>query len=118
MKNKIISAIIIALAFVACKKEEEASNCEPKSDVQFSTQVLPIFQANCNFSVCHSSSGQANGIDLSSYASLQATSSPEQVLGAIQHDPGFDPMPKNSSKLPDCQIQTIATWIDEGAKDN
>jgi len=39
-------------------------------------------------------------------------------MGAVQHQPGFSPMPKGDNQLGDCDIQKMSAWIDQGAKNN
>ncbi len=116
--KKIIGIVLMVMSIYACSKDEETPISCDVENVSFSTDVFPILQANCTFSICHSSSGQANGIDLSSYDRLKATVTQNTLLGAINHSPGFEPMPKNAAKLPDCDIETITVWYKEGALDN
>jgi hypothetical protein len=40
------------------------------------------------------------------------------LIGSINHDNGFSPMPKGSSKLNLCNITVIQKWIDDGAPNN
>jgi hypothetical protein len=41
-----------------------------------------------------------------------------KLMGSITWASGFSPMPKNASKMPDCEIQKIQKWIDQGALNN
>jgi hypothetical protein len=118
MKKLIVSALL-GLSVFACKKDsvEKEETCSPVA-VSFMDEVIPIFQANCNFSVCHSASGQANGIVLDSYANVTSTTTEAKMIGAINHDAGFSSMPKSAGKLDACTITTIEVWFEEGAKDN
>ena len=95
------------------------------SCVNFSTEIQPIFTANCTG--CHGSSG---GLSLSSYASLMeggshgATVISNDGSGSllIQKLKGTatsgGQMPASGCCLDASVIQLIETWIDEGALNN
>jgi len=40
------------------------------------------------------------------------------LAGAIEHTPGFTPMPQFGDKLSDCNIAIIKAWINNGALNN
>lgn len=67
---------------------------------------------------CHSGTAASGGIDLSTYNGLKAKVIDGRLWGAINHQPGFSPMPKNGAKLSDCEITQIKKWIDAGASNN
>ncbi len=85
--------------------------------------VDKIFQANCM--PCHSSSRQAGGLDLSSYAALMkgGGGGPEVVPGnpkgsaLYQYISGSQPsMPRGRAPLTAEEQKTIHDWIKNGAK--
>ena len=87
------------------------------TDVSFSNDVVPILTNNCF--VCHSNASAAsfgNGITLEDYDDIAAAS--RQIVGAINHEDGFAPMPRNQEKLDTCQIQIIEAWVNEGSLNN
>jgi hypothetical protein len=67
---------------------------------------------------CHSGSIPQGGIDLSTYEGLKAKVTDGRLWGAINHQAGFSPMPKNGTKLSDCEIAQFRKWIDAGAPNN
>jgi hypothetical protein len=67
---------------------------------------------------CHNPASLGGGIDLSTYATLKVQISNGKYLGSIKHTAGFSAMPKNSSKLSDCQIRQVEKWILAGALNN
>ena len=67
---------------------------------------------------CHSGSAASGGIDLSTYSGIKAKVTDGRLWGAINHQPGFSPMPKNGAKLSDCEITQIRKWIDGGSLNN
>jgi hypothetical protein len=107
--------------------------------VSFSTQVQPIFTANCAFPACHSAPAVQKGLDLttatSAYASLVNVPSAE-CLTTFRVDPRFpdssyliwklegtgpcfhgSQMPLGGVLAPP-DLNTIRRWILEGARNN
>ena len=95
--------------------------------VSYSTEIQPIFNANCAGSSCHVG-GTSNGLSLSNYTSLMQGGNSGVVVipgdpdssiivrrleGAIQPQ-----MPFGGAPLPQPQIQLIRDWIAQGAYDN
>jgi len=134
MKNYKLNFSIYLLAFVLILGFQQ---CSPKSkditlpddnpmecedlNVSFSATVMPIINANCLS--CHSGAGANGGIRLENLTeiSTQAAISPGNygsLYGVISHSSGNSPMPKNTSKLSDCDISKIKSWIDAGMPDN
>lgn len=85
-------------------------------NVTFSASVKPIITGNCQG--CHSGGNPSGGIDLSTYAGVQAVASSGQLYGAVNHQSGYQPMPQGGNKLPFCEIRKIKLWIDAGAPNN
>jgi hypothetical protein len=67
---------------------------------------------------CHSGAAPQGSIDLSTYNGLKAKVNDGRLWGAINHQVGFSPMPKNGAKLSECEIQQVKKWIDAGAPNN
>ncbi len=91
--------------------------------VSFSADVLPIFSERCQR--CHGGTQAYRGIDLRSYDSVLAGSSsgPIVIPGSSATSRLVEVivsgrMPQGAPKLPDTEIETITTWVDEGALDN
>jgi mono/diheme cytochrome c family protein len=88
-------------------------------DVDYATEIQPIFNANCTS--CHGSSG---GLSLSSYSTLKAgnvvvsgNGTGSLLIKKLKGEAGTQ-MPKGNTPLEDATINLIITWIDEGALDN
>lgn len=86
--------------------------------VTYSGTVQPIIASNCATSGCHAGSAPASGYNLESHAGLAAIATNGRLLGTIRHESGYSPMPKNTSKLPDCSIAQITAWVNAGAQNN
>jgi uncharacterized membrane protein len=94
-----------------------STSCDLEN-VTFSATIKPILQASCYS--CHSNSNYVNsgsGIKLENYEDVKIQAS-SRMMGAIKHDPGYVPMPLNGGKLPDCEINKIQRWIDNGMPNN
>jgi hypothetical protein len=90
--------------------------CDTSASVSFSSTITPILTAKCTG--CHGGTNPQAGINLTTYAGVKAKINDGRFWGAINHQPGFSPMPKNGSKLPDCDLAKIKKWIDAGSPNN
>ncbi|SVB58573.1 uncharacterized protein METZ01_LOCUS211427, partial [marine metagenome] len=99
------------------------------TDVDYETQIQPIFNANCTY-YCHTDGGQYQGnLDLTSYRALMAGTSDHGpvvipgdsensiIIQKLSDEPPFgDQMPQSGPPYLDAAIiSLIAAWIDEGA---
>lgn len=134
-----ITAAALSINFIGCS---EKSPISPSERVSFSRDIQPIFENNCNFPGCHSSTDKQAGIDLTSWKSLMENGS---TFGAevipfnskwshmMQHinriDTNISPyseplMPKvlmpytNGQPMSPDLIRLVARWIDEGARND
>ena len=129
MKKTIYSGFLglaIILAGVAgCSKQSEdvlaqksgAAGCDT-TNVRYSTDVVPILQANCYECHGNSSNSGSGGIILEGYSRLQTWATNGYLLGTITHAPGYVAMPYLRPQLPDCEIAKIRAWINQGAMNN
>jgi len=85
-------------------------------NVTFSGTVWPIVQNHC-FG-CHSGGNPSGGISIENHADLATLANNGSLMGAIRHEAGYSPMPKNGMKLSDCKITQIQIWIDDGTPNN
>jgi cytochrome c5 len=86
------------------------------TNVTYSLKVAPILAANCN--ACHSAVAPTAGIITDSYAGLQPVVANGKFRGAINHLPGFSPMPQGGNKLSPCDLAKIDAWLNAGAPNN
>lgn len=120
MKNLFLLFLLLFLTISSCyyDVEEElypSTGCQVEG-VTYSQTVLPIIRDNCYS--CHSVAANFGGITLEGHDRLLIQVNNGQFLGAIQHNPGFSPMPNNAPQLPLCEIEKIAAWIALGAPNN
>lgn len=77
----------------------------------YSSDIAPILNTYCNSSSCH---GSGNGSrSWTSYANVAARA--QQIKLRTEN---LSMPPSGQPKLSAAQIQTIACWVDDGAKDN
>lgn len=107
----------------ACYNDSEEAlygknECETGT-VSFSADVVPIVEQSCYS--CHSATSykQAGaGINLEGYDQLLHSVTDGSLSESINHTINVSPMPKGESKLPDCEISVIDTWIEQGSLNN
>ena len=125
MKKILIISLLAILIGCYYDNEEELYPDQPgdcdTTNVTFSGTIFPIINGNCTS--CHSGSAPQGNILLEDYATIskQAKIPAGQagsLYGAISHDPGNSPMPKNGTQLSDCKIKQVKVWIDAGTPDN
>jgi hypothetical protein len=124
--KKLLSILVLAiLAGCYYDTEEELypdqnSSCDT-TNVTYALTIYPLINSNCTS--CHNGQVPETNILLTDYATIsaQAAISAGQfgsLYGAISHDPGNSPMPKNAAQLTDCEIKQVKIWIDAGSPNN
>lgn len=87
-------------------------------NISYDRTVKYIFQRNCAIPGCHASSAATGGYTLDNYVGVRSVVLSGRIIGAITHAPGYVHMPKNGTKLDDCQLGQIRSWINQGAQNN
>ena len=110
--------LILALQSCYYDVEEEiypSIECEVM-DMSYQMDIQPLINSNCY--VCHSAAANNGNVTLEGYDRLMDYVTSGQLLGAIRHEPGYSPMPKNGPQLLQCNIEKIESWIADGAPNN
>jgi cytochrome c553 len=89
--------------------------CDSNS-FKFAANIDPIVQKYCVG--CHGGTAPSANINLSAYGGVRLQALNGRLYGAVTHNSGYSPMPKNAPKLSDCQIAQIRKWIAAGALNN
>jgi hypothetical protein len=111
----LLSVFLLLVLFIACKKDAaDMVDCGGITPT-YTADIKDILDANCALSGCHDAITQQDGKNLSTYAGALAVSQGNEFLGAIQHKSGFVPMPYQSPKLPDSQIELLTCWVQNGS---
>lgn len=115
-----LTAEQIAMIGAWIQQGAQNNSCEPTScdtlNVTYSNTIRPVVQARCQG--CHSGATPQGGLDFSSWSVLNAVAADGRLEGAIQHLPGYEPMPRNAARMNDCRITQFLQWIDAGAPNN
>jgi hypothetical protein len=120
MKRKIlILSGIVAFIVSSCYYHKEdllypPSSCDT-SNVTYSTTIRGLLNSNGCLG-CHIGGNPPGGINLETHANVKIMVDNGRLFGAINHFPGFRPMPDGGGKMSPCDINKVKAWIDAGAK--
>ena len=133
MKVNIFSTLLVILLLSACQSNViDNSMIVEVEMVSFANDVLPIFLSTCGGVGCHINEA-VNGVELTNYQAVinstaetynEALVTAGDVVGSplvdkILANPSFGiRMPDGGPPLSNAQIETISTWIEEGALNN
>ncbi len=114
MKNIFLGILTLGIIIgISCKKKATTYDCAGVIST-YTTNIKPILDAKCATSGCHSSTTQADGIDLSSYGQAKVHATHDHFMGSIQQLSGYESMPKGGAKLSEAEIKLISCWISSG----
>jgi hypothetical protein len=123
MERQIIKGLIFGMVVFSSCYYDNAEELYPSTEcitdnMSLQNNIEPILERNCY--VCHSvAAGPGNGnVTLEGYSELIKYVNSGQLVGAINHDSEYSPMPQNAPKLGTCDIQKIESWVSDGAPDN
>ncbi|HEX8314537.1 MAG TPA: hypothetical protein VF609_06080 [Flavisolibacter sp.] len=120
MKRKFSLLLLLVTAATGCQydNEEELYNCSVNAaTVKYSTTINTILTSYSCIG-CHSGSVPSGNVDLGSHGAIKAVADNGRLYGAINHEPGFVPMPHGGGKMNACDIRKVKAWIDAGAPNN
>ena len=121
MERRIIKILMLAIAgLTACYYDSEedlypSSECVT-TDLSFETHIQPILERNC-FS-CHSAAANTANVKLEGHTEVMKHVNSGKLLGVINHETGFTPMPQGAPKLMACDIAKIEQWVADGSINN
>lgn len=99
---------------------QNTTNCAPvcnASNFTYSAYIKPLIDNKCL--ACHNPSLPRAGYDFSTHSGLVQAVTDQRLLGSINRQSGFIPMPDGSlPKLSDCEIQQITNWVNAGTPNN
>lgn len=116
-----LALLFCSIFLISCQYDNEeelygkGGDCDT-SNVTYSQTIKPILTASCY--TCHSTGNApsfGSGINLENYNELMIRVNNGKLVGAISHSPGYSAMPQAGTKLDDCTIEKIKTWINNGA---
>jgi len=124
MKRFLTMLLLAAVTATGCyyDVEEElyppgSGNCNNPATISFAQHITPLLQSNGCVG-CHSGTSPSGNVNLSTFNGVKAKVNDGRLWGAINHLPGFSPMPQGGNKINACDIAKIKSWIDAGAPNN
>ena len=98
------------------KNTVNCNNTCDSNQFKYGANISIIINSYCTG--CHSGTAASGNIDLSTYNTVKIQATNGRLVGAVTHAAGYSAMPKNASKLSDCQITQIKKWVAAGALNN
>ena len=96
----------------------EPSPCNDLAPATYAAVISPIFDAHCR--ECHGAAVYqtlGGGNDYSNYKGIKHQSA-SLIISCIEHQAGYDYMPKGKDQISACDIARIKAWIAAGQLDN
>jgi mono/diheme cytochrome c family protein len=90
-------------------------SCDTTS-VTYTATIAPLLLQNCGG--CHANGAAAGGVSLSAYTQTKAAATSGRLLGAVDHAPGYSPMPRGAAQLSACDRAKLRKWVVAGAPNN
>ncbi len=123
LPHRLLQALIVGLFILvimtpACSSDSEdeiAPDCD-LGNVTYSETIAPIMAASCNG--CHSVASPSAGIITENHEGLRVIALSGQLVGSVNHEEGFKPMPPGQPRLGECLREQIAAWVNDGAPEN
>jgi cytochrome c553 len=116
MKKEVLTFTVLLFCSCVNNKKDKIEPVVPPvvGSVSYVDDVQPIINAYCVS--CHPANNP--GTKLETYPQLKSKADDGTLVGTINHEPNFRPMPENGMKLSNSQIQNITNWVNQGAPNN
>lgn len=96
------------------KCTENSTSCVT-TNMSYNNHIKPIL-ASCVS--CHKSGNVSGGVSLDTYQGVKSSVAGGKLLGSISWTAGSKTMPPGGTKMSDCNIKKVKSWIDAGSPDN
>ena len=114
-RMKLLFAMLVLIGFVACGDDEDLVTMTCETDgLTYNSVVADILNTSRATSSCHASNTNTT-FPMGDYTEAFAAVGEGRIIGAINHESGFSQMPKGGTKLDDCTIDKLTSWINDGA---
>lgn len=121
MKN-IFFVILSILLLNSCNYDNEeslygSSDCDTNF-VSFEMDIDPIISSHCK--LCHGGPSPSAGLALETYGQIyqSATEPYNGIIDRISRPEGDPLMMPGNYRLPQCEIDKIVAWVEQGALNN
>jgi len=88
------------------------STCDTNQTITYNNSIKSIMDTYCVG--CHNASNPGGGFALDTYNGLVNCANSGRLVGSVEWQNGFSPMPKGGNKLNACDIAKIKKWIVTG----
>jgi hypothetical protein len=106
--NKLIFCDIRTISIWVRDTSFSTLECDT-SNVTYPGTVFPILQAKCMN--CHSGPTPQGNLDFNNYSQVAYLAQTGVLMGALRHEAGYEPMPKDGNMLDDCSLAKINIWV-------
>lgn len=116
MKKHILGMLLfVILLLSSCVFESREELFSRPDEVSFSTDILPLIQANCVS--CHSQPTPNGNTPLENYDNIKAAGTSGVLLDVLRGENGRSVMPPTGA-LPSSEIELVERWINNGMPNN
>lgn len=109
----LVYIVLIAMIGISCS---ETPACMPPESITYTEHVKPIVEKNCF--ECHAPDkykAMAGRNKIYEYKHLVSMAERGNLMGAVNHEKGYTPMPFNKGiKIDTCERVILQKWIDQG----
>ena len=116
MKKTLLLLGIVTFIVTSCYYHKEdllyGSTCDT-TNVTYANTITPLLN-NYGCLGCHVGVNPSGGINLETYNVIKIMVDNGRLYGAINHSPGYKPMPDGAPKMSTCDINKVKAWIAAG----
>ena len=127
--KKAAAFIILVIALIASCRHDKGELIRPKPlgpvcdtsmVISYAQDIVPILNTSCGAldNNCHTSSTASGQVILDLHVAVNFIAMDGRLLSSIIWDGQTSFMPPTGTKIPDCDVNKIRKWINEGAPDN
>ncbi len=113
--------VCILFCLVGCYYDSEedlypSSACNT-TNISFVNDIQPILANSCLS--CHNATSTiGGGVVLEGHTAVLRYANDQSLVGSVNHNSGYSAMPQSASKLDDCKISKIESWVQAGSPNN
>ncbi len=114
--NEIELNTFICDDYFSCGDGGDGDECVT-TDLTYNNDIAAIIDGSCATAGCHEM-GSSTTFEMHDYnAVLTEINGDNRIVGSINHETGFTPMPfpLGEDKIDQCNIDKITSWISDGA---
>ena len=86
------------------------------TNVTYSGAIQPLLALKCQG--CHSGASPQGGLNFTAWSVVNTVAMDGRLKGADNHQAWYTAMPPSGGFLPQCEIDMISAWVQQGAPQN